>query len=346
MATRRRDSQALNEYSWVLHSGDQATQGEQAGLDTATGDVRPMGSSSTQIFIGFFAETLLGDGTKKVRVSLPDEVNAEWLDNDDSPNDVGAADIGSEVYAKDGHTVSTLSTSRSKAGRVLDYDSDSNLVLVQGGTAVTGPTGAAGVAGTVASRTALAAVAAGSRSDGQVVEVLDDGSIWHFVAASSLTMDGPAAATSNLVIQPDAGTGRWIRNCGTFMARFAISKDTLDAAQLCVIPTGYGVRLAGMPMWDVVTGFTGGTNSAIGLSASAIATTKGDLLGGAGGQLTAVLGTAGLKGGTIGPLIDTLAELQAFFLKAGDYFRFDRIVDAYTAGAGFIDVPITFFPVG
>jgi hypothetical protein len=336
MATRRRNSKTIGEYSWVLESGDSAVQGEAAGLDTATGTIRPMGSSSTQIFVGFFVETLTGDGTKKVRVNVPDEVNAEWLANDTNPNDIGATDIGSEVYAKDAKTVSTLSTSRSKAGRVLDYDSSSNLVLVQGGTAVTGPAGAGSVYGSVADRTALTAIGATSRADGQTVLVRDDGSLWRFIAASSQTVDGAGM----LVLAPDAGTGRWVRADKSFTLKLACSKDTTDAFALCTIPEQMVLRLTGMPYWEVTTGFTGGTNSAIGMSASAIATTKGDLLGGSGGQLTAVLGTAGVKAGTIGPLIDTLAEIQAFFLKQADYLRFDKITSTYAAGAGYIHVPV------
>ena len=337
MATRRRNTKAISgEYSWLLHSGDTAEQGKAAGLDTATGDMRPMGTSATQIFMGFFAETLVGDGTLKVRVNLPNEVQAEWLRNDDSPNDVAITDIGSECYAKDSQTVSMLDTSRSKAGRVLDYDAASNLVLVQGGSAVTGPTGASGIEGSVATIAALKAVAAASRVDGAMVIVRADRSEWIFVAASTQTVDG----ANQLVIAPDAGTGRWVRVGKSIVLKLPIDYTLADAAVLLTVPEQMALRLTGLPFWEITTGFTGGTSSAIGMSATAIATTKGDLLGGASGQLTAAIGSAGVKAGTIGPLVDTPAEMQALFLKAADALRFDRIASVYTAGVGFIHVPV------
>ena len=337
MATRRRNTKAISgEYSWLLHSGDTAEQGKAAGLDTATGDVRPMGSSATQIFVGFFAETLVGDGTLKVRVSVPNEVQAEWLKNDTAPNDVAITDIGSECYAKDSQTVSMLDTSRSKAGRVLDYDAASDLVLVQGGAAVTGPTGASGIEGSVATIAALKAVAAASRVDGAVVVVRADRAEWIFVAASTQTVDG----ANQLVVAPDAGTGRWVRVGKSIVLKLPIDYTLADAAALLTVPEQMALRLVGMPFWEITTGFTGGTASAIGVSSDSIATTKGDLLGGAAGQLTAVIGTAGVKPGTIGPLIDTPAEVQAFVLIAGKIIRFDRIASVYTAGVGFVHIPV------
>lgn len=341
MTTRRRAPKDIGEYSWLLHNGDQANQGEAAGLDTATADVRPMGSSATQLFLGWFVETMTGDGTKKVRVQLPEEVEAEFWSNDSNPNDVAADDIGSEVYAKDAKTVSTLATGRSKAGIVLDFDSDNNRVLVYGGVKHSGATGAGGVAHSVADRTALAAIAAASRYDGMVVTVRSDHSQWQFDASASFTSD----EQQQIGVTPGAGSGRWVRMHLTKL-KLAVDHTLADAAVLCTVPAGFALRLTGMPFWDVVTGFTGGTNAAIGVSASAIASTKGDLLGGAAGELTAVLGTAGIKAGTIGPKIDTLVELQAFFLKAADFVRFDKIADTYAAGAGFVVIPCVLHYVG
>lgn len=335
MTTRRRDSHTLGEYSWILESGDSAVQGEAAGLDTATGTIRPMGTSATQIFMGFFAETLTGDGTLKVRVTLPDEANAEWLANDDSPNDVAAADIGSEVYAKDGSTVSTLSTSRSKAGRVLDYDSDLDLVLVQGGTAVTGPTGASGIAGSVADRAALSAVTAASRAAGQVVMVLSDRSTWVFDAAGTATED----EAQELIVEPDAGAGQWLRADAAFIARIPVGFGDADGAAIFTVPAGFALRLIGLPFWDITTAFTGGTSSAIGVSTSITGyDTKGDILGGASGNVLADL-TAGIQAGTLGGELDDHVGLQALALVEGDELQFDRITSAFTAGAGFVCVP-------
>lgn len=344
--TTGRNKIEIGEYSWVLTSSAAAVRGQVACLDTSTGKLTVVSTSTTLLPVGRFAETMTGDGTKKCRVQLPDGVTLTILNNDSAPNDVDATDIGNTCYLKDGSTVSMLSTGRSAAGIVGDYLADENRVAVLMGLKITGATGASGVAGTVADRAALAALAAGSRADGQIVCVLEDGSFWRFAGSSTLSSDGLTVAGSNLTIEPTAGAGCWIRCCGDFTMRIPIGVATADAAALSTIPVGFGLRVVGMPFWDVTTGWTGGTNSAIGLSASAIASTKGDLLGGVGGELTAVLGTAGLKAGTIGPKFDTLAEIQAFILSAADYLRFDRIASVYTAGAGFVCVPVSFFKVG
>jgi len=337
MATRRRKAKTIGEYSWVLESAAAAVQGQAAGLDTATGTMRPMGASATQIFMGFFAETLTGDGTIKVRVTLPDEVNAEWLANDAGPNDVAATDIGSECYAKDGSTVSMLSTSRSKAGRVLDYDAAGNLVLVQGGSAVTGPTGASGIAGSIADRAALSAVTAASRATGQVVMVQSDRSAWIFAGASTAAED----EAQELVVQPDAGSGRWLRADQNFTIKLPVDYSMADHAAILTVPAGFVLRLTGTPYWEVVTGWTGGTSSAIGIASSVTGyATAGDILGGAAGDVAATL-VAGIVPGTIGAALDTEAELHAFVLVEADTLTYEEITSAFTAGAGYVCVPVS-----
>jgi len=347
MATRRRDTMKISEYAFVLTNGVTATQGERACGDTSTGLVTVAGTSTTLVALGFFAETVVGDGTKTVRVFFETEATAEWMTNDTAGGAIAAANVFSEVYMKDGKTVSITATGRSKGGRVIAYDATANLVLVQGGIAITGPTGAAGLISTVASRTALSAIAAGSRADGMVVMSLDDRSLWEFNATQTGTMDGATSALSNLLITPDAGTGRWIRADKSFDLKIAIDKTMLDAAVLCTVPAGFALRLNGLPFWDVVVGWTGGAASAIGISsANAAASTKGDLLGGAAGDVTATLGTAGVKAGILGGKLDTLAHIQAIALVAADIIRFDRITSAYTAGSGFVHIPVTLAAIG
>jgi hypothetical protein len=87
-------------------------------------------------------------------------------------------------------------------------------------------------------------------------------------------------------------------------------------------------------MWEVTTGFTGGSSSAIGISSDATGwSTKGDLLGGAGGDVTATLGTAKKAiAGTAG------AMGGALLIPSTKIIRFDRITSAYTAGAGFVRI--------
>lgn len=339
MTERSQTSENWGYAAFVLTSAAAAVKGEVACIDTSTGKVTVGGTSTTLMPVGWFNESKTGDGSATVQVRLFREIVGAWWTNDSDPNAVDSGDIGSTCYVKDGSTVSASSASstRSIAGRVWAISATRG-VLVEAGAAVTGPTGTSGVgSGNVATRAALTAVAAAGRYDGQMVMVRTDGSLWRFVAASSVSADG----AGELALAPDVGTGRWLRANQSFTMKLAISKDTADATALCTIPGQMALRMTGLPYWEVTTGFTGGTSSAIGMSASAIATTKGDLLGGAAGQLTAVLGTAGVKPGTIGPLIDTLAEQQAFLLVAADFLRFDRIASAYTAGVGSICVPVS-----
>ena len=86
--------------------------------------------------------------------------------------------------------------------------------------------------------------------------------------------------------------------------------------------------------WEVTTGFTGGSSSAIGLNSSQSGhTTAGDVLGGSGGDVTALLGTAGIKEATIGA--DVAAGLV---LRAAETIKFNRITSNFTAGAGYAHV--------
>ena len=102
---------------------------------------------------------------------------------------------------------------------------------------------------------------------------------------------------------------------------------------LATLPTGARLVVQG-GYWEVTTGFTGGSSSAIGLSSSQTGhTTGGDLLGGSGGDVTALLGTAGIKEATIG------ADVAAgMVLVAASTIKFNRITSAFTAGAGYAHV--------
>lgn len=112
---------------------------------------------------------------------------------------------------------------------------------------------------------------------------------------------------------------------------FAIGFGTADAAVLGTMPTGSALLVI-RGYWEISADWTGGSSSAIGLSSSQTGlTTKGDLLGGASGDVAAALTAALSKTpGTIG------ADVAAgIILKAGSTVRFDRITSAFTAGAGY-----------
>jgi hypothetical protein len=177
----------------------------------------------------------------------------------------------------------------------------------------------------VATLAALKALAATDPAhvQGNVVLVDADRSEWTFSVSSTLTGD------DIFVVTPTNATGRWLRKTGYVDLRFAFTYATADAAILGTLPTGARFKPMG-GYWEVTTGFTGGSSSAIGISSSNSTghTTKGDLLGGSGGDVAATL-VAGYPSGTIGADIDA-----GLMMVAADTVRFDRITSAFTAGAG------------
>ena len=136
--------------------------------------------------------------------------------------------------------------------------------------------------------------------------------------------------------------GRWLAVPGQVVnLAFPITKDTADAATLYTMPTG--ARLAVQDLfWEVTTAFTGGSSSAIGVSSTKTSptnwSTKGDLLGGSGGDVEATLIVGAHIAGTIGTDLDTLAKVRGASWVAADLFRFDRITSAFTVGAGYVHV--------
>lgn len=186
----------------------------------------------------------------------------------------------------------------------------------------------------VATLAALAAIPVDERIDGMVCLVTADGSRWAFSSSSS------AADTSkNLVVAPDSGSGRWLRLPGAVTLVLPFTFATADAAVLMTMPTG-ALFLARKAFWTIDADMTGGSSSAIGASSSKTGfTSRGDLLGGASGDVQATL-TAALSpaNGTIGTKLDTVAELHTALFKAADTFRFDRITSAFTAGSGKVNI--------
>lgn len=190
----------------------------------------------------------------------------------------------------------------------------------------------------VADRAALKAIAASSRWEGLLVLLIDDKSLWCFDADSALATD--QATNPQLVIVPTAGDGRWIRANSSFIAKLPFTYATADGTAIWTIPEGFTVRLASLPYWEIAASLTGGSSSAIGIAASLTGyDTAGDILGGASGDVAATL-VAGTAAGTIGPKLDTLTELQAFLLEEGHTLTFERITSAFTAGSGYVCVPV------
>jgi hypothetical protein len=323
----------------ILATGETAVKGNRAAISTSDGLCYDCDTASTTLIpIGRFAEALaLGDGTTTVLVNCSQEFWAQGWDNDTAPNNVVAANLMGSVYIKDGTTVSTSDGggTRSVAGRVIAI-ADTKIYL-QEGPAVMGNSGlGASFSSGVATKTALKGIVAASRFDGMLVMVRADGSMWRFVAASAVSAD----EGEELVIQPTAGTGRWLAADKFKVLKLPIAYTDADGAAILTVPTGFVLRLAALPYWDITTGFTGGSSSAIGVSTSVSGyATAGDILGGASGDVAATL-VAGVVAGTLGGEMDDNVGLQALALVATDELQFDRITSVFTAGAGFLCVPV------
>jgi len=186
------------------------------------------------------------------------------------------------------------------------------------------------VSAPVATMTALVAIPGDRRVDGMVCHVQTDNTLWQFSAASALTADN--------ILVAGTGTGRWLRLPGAALLALPIAFGTADAAVLLTVPTGCVLRTSEFA-WKVTADFTGGSSSAIGVSSSNHTghTTKGDLLGGATGDVLATLvaSSGELAMGTIGAAFTTIANRRPLW-KPADTIRFDRITSAFTAGSGFV----------
>jgi hypothetical protein len=299
--------------------------------DTSGVDLGALATAVTDILIGVTTEIVYSGRSASVQrggrgkviagaaVSIGDALTTDGQ---------GRAITANQAPGAVQNTIGRAVTAASAAGDVISYDTGEVSSVYASVYAV-------------ADRAALKAITATNRFDGLKIMLKSDRSEWTFVATPSaaLAADGADA----LVIAPTAGTGFWVRMPGAAVLRLPNTFATADAAALLTVPEGFVLRLTSFPYYEVTTGWTGGASSAIGLStAKASYNTKGDLLGGAAGDVTATLGTVGVKAGTAGAKLGTLANMQGLVLVEGDILRFDRITSVYTAGAGNIMVPVTF----
>lgn len=177
--------------------------------------------------------------------------------------------------------------------------------------------------------TTLKALSVGDHVPGELFQ-LTDGRVFYYHSSSVLTAD------DIFVVAPGSSqAGRYLLAPGfNFDLTLAIAFGTADAAVLATMPTN-SFALLGRSYWEITADWTGGSSSAIGLSTSqAPGTTKGDVLGGSGGDVAATLVAAG------GRLLGTVgADVGAgILLKSAATIRFDRITSAFTAGTGFAHV--------
>lgn len=187
------------------------------------------------------------------------------------------------------------------------------------------------IAAPTATITTMRAIPSSRAVDGMIVHVLADDSLWQFDASCALTGD------NILVAEPsDSGAGAWLRLPGAALLSLPITYATADAAVLLTVPTGCILQPLEFA-WKITADFTGGSSSAIGVSSSNLSghTTKGDLLGGAAGDVAATLvaSSGEFALGTIGTVFDDVASRRVL-MKPTETIRFDRITSAFTAGTG------------
>lgn len=185
-------------------------------------------------------------------------------------------------------------------------------------------------AASVATQAALTALAAShpARVHGNEVRVDSDGSLWYWHSTSTLTADDILVDAAD-----DApSAGRWIRQVGLVDLACPFTYATADGTALLTLPTGARLHLM-RAYWEVTTGFSGGSSSAIGV-ASTTQSTAGDILGGASGDVAATLVSGAAIPGTIGAKMDSDSELHANLFAAGEAFTLERITSAFTAGVG------------
>lgn len=178
----------------------------------------------------------------------------------------------------------------------------------------------------------LKALSAAEREDYTRVRV--GGAAYQWNAESVLAGD------DLLVVEPDDGSdGRFLlAPYQTAQLSLPFTFATADAAALLTLPAGAMIIPRDF-WWNVTADMTGGAGSAIGVSSTAAGyTTKGDLLGGATGDVAATLtAAASPTWGTIGAKWDTVPERRAF-IRAGEVVRYDQITSAFTAGAGSVEM--------
>lgn len=189
------------------------------------------------------------------------------------------------------------------------------------------------IGGTVADRATLALLQKSARDDGMIVKVASDRSEWMFSLASTA-----ADTTQNLVVTPsDApSTGAWLRVDNFVDLKLPIAFGTADATALFTVPAAFNLLLL-RAYWEVIASFTGGAG-AIGVSSNNAAfATKGDILGGATGDVAATLVQTGspYKGGTLGAKFGTNGLIA---LVPANIIRLDVQTAGFTAGNGFVHV--------
>jgi hypothetical protein len=111
-------------------------QGGAVGFETASnanqGRLVPcvIAADSTVVFVGFCFRSVLTTTSTKVEVKLPGDAPIELHRFNNASSSISATSLGSLCYFSDDHTVTLTSTNNPLAGRVYEYDSATDTVLV------------------------------------------------------------------------------------------------------------------------------------------------------------------------------------------------------------------------
>lgn len=111
--------------AFPLDAAQKAWTGGIACGDTATGGVKPAQGIATLLRLGEFQQNLdnsAGTTQVNVLVSLDKEVVARWYDNSTGAAKVLAANVFSDVFMADDHTITVTAGTNSKAGRCWGVD--------------------------------------------------------------------------------------------------------------------------------------------------------------------------------------------------------------------------------
>lgn len=123
--TKRRNADRV---SLLVDSGVTVFAGTLIAVLTATGEAVPAGTANSSAAVGVAETTVTGDGTERVEVTR----GCFQFANSASTDEIKAGDIGSDCYVADDQTVAKTdgSSTRKKAGKVIDVDSAGVWVLV------------------------------------------------------------------------------------------------------------------------------------------------------------------------------------------------------------------------
>lgn len=128
MAERMTREERWSYIERVLVNAQVAEKGKIACIQLSSGNIVAASAAAGLLPIGYFDQTLTGNGTSKVRVKLFKEVILHRFASVAGADDVLDTDTGNTCYLQDGETVTMNATGRSIAGRVWGVTSAGVLV--------------------------------------------------------------------------------------------------------------------------------------------------------------------------------------------------------------------------